>query len=716
METRFTTCTFCDGGCRLRVEIDDGGKRSIFPANPNRPALCSKARKVDEYRFHPDRIVKPLKNIGVRGEAQWAEVPWDEALDEIAQRLQQVIAAYGPEAVAFAEDPLNHGYGGITRRLMNYIGTPNYTAPQELCMGNTAQVHRAVYGWFAKAAWDKTDCIVYFGQDRDMERWPAEYLELKAALKRGAKLIVVDPRLSGTAKLADYHVPIRYGTDAALLLSWINVIIEEELYDRRFVEKQCFGFEGLRVRASAYPPERVADICNISADLIRETARTYAQSDYAIIPWGVVADMQVNSTSVIHAQCILRAICGFLNVSEMVAGPALGGLGNAQVAAFDKLGGKQRAKQLGRDMHPLLTFAASELYTGANARFGIGYVPDILAESNACDPSSLFKAMRGEGPYDVKAIIVAANNTVMSYAGQQGIVDAFMNQSLVVAFENWMSPTAQLADFVLPGDMWAERTVLGPAFDVGPVFTCSQAICEPVGECRSWYFVVNQLADRLGFADAFPWEEEADYCNWRLQQLNVTWNGLLESASKPVFREAPARGRFVTPSGKVELRSSVIEALGFDPLPAYQEPMDPAAETGEYPYVLFAGLRERKSYNTCLHQIKSLRELEPEPQVFINPADAAREGIAEGAWCEVSSSYGRIQLQAHLDDAQPTGTLRIPHGWWKPETKQGLNAGLGGALLYNDGMLFPDKQWNLDGLQGVANLRGGIHGNVRPFS
>lgn len=397
METKYTTCVFCDGGCAVKAEVD-GDDVKVGPANPEMPAICRKAQLVDEYRLHPDRIVHPLKNTGSRGEARWRRIGWDEALDEIAERLSAVVGEYGPEAFAVSEMPLNMGFGGITRRLMNLIGSPNYIAPVALCMGNTAQVHRAVYGWFAFGDWARADCVVYFGQDRDGERWPAEYLGLRGVLARGGTLIEIDPRETETAKLAQHHLHIRYGTDAALALAWINVIIEEGLYDKAFVEEWCIGFDELRERAAAYAPDRTAEICGITADEIRTTARIYAGAEAAIIPWGVVPDMQVNSTSLIQAQCILRAICGFLGKSERVLGPAVGGVMNAQIADYARLPQGQRDKQLGADAHPMLTFRASDLYREATARFKVPYEPDIIAQSCACDPASLFAAMRGEGP------------------------------------------------------------------------------------------------------------------------------------------------------------------------------------------------------------------------------------------------------------------------------------------------------------------------------
>lgn len=710
-EVKFTTCGFCDGGCRLAARLVDG-RLALAPADPAMPAICSKTRIVDEYRTHPDRLLHPLKNVGERGEPVWERVTWDEALDDIAARLICVIDEYGPEAVCFNETPGNIGQGGITRRLMNCIGTPNYTCPMQLCVGNTAQVHRAIYGWWAVGNWDVADCIVYFGQDRGPERWPAEHLKLKAALARGAKLIVVDPRLTDTAKLADFHLRIRYGTDAALVLGWLNVIIGEGLFDKAFVEERCIGFEELRERVALYPVDQMAEVCGVDAELICTTARLYATSRAALIPWGVVPDMQVNSTSLIQAQCIMRAICGFLGTSEIVFGPSTGAVTASQLEAAELLSHEQRRKQLGINEHPLLTFRASELYREANERIGVTWEPDIATQSCAAIPPDLWRAMRGEGDYLVRATFCAGNNTVMSYAGQQGIVEGFMKQDLVVVFDHWMTPTAQLADYVLPGDMWTERAALA-CLEVAPVFAASSQLQEPLGECRNWYDVVKGLADRLGFSEQFPWATACDLYDWQLAPLGLTFAELEAQAPVPAMNQLPGAGGFVTPSGKVELKSSVLEALKLDPLPNWFEPTDFGAFGDDYPYVAYAGTRDNKSYNTNLHQIASLRAIEPEPLLLINPVDAEAEGLVSGEWCRVESAYGAIELVVRADEAQPAGTVRIPHGWWKPEEPQGLSAGLSGAMRHNDGMVFPDEDWNLDPAQGVPNLRGGIRVRVR---
>jgi anaerobic selenocysteine-containing dehydrogenase len=322
--------------------------------------------------------------------------------------------------------------------------------------------------------------------------------------------------------------------------------------------------------------------------------------------------------------------------------------------------------------------------------------------------------MRSGRPYPVKAFFSLANNTIMSYAGMQGIIDAFMNQDLVVVFDTFMTPTAQLADYVLPGDTWSERDVLGPPFDVAPAYTIAQKLIEPKAHCKDYYFVVKGLADRLGYTNLFPWKDSFEYFDWRLAPLGLDFNSAQEKPAIPL--KPAAMGRFLTPSGKIELRSSVLEALGYDPLPYYCEHAEPGIDEALYPFIAFAGSRDKCSYNTARHQMPALRTREPEPELYINPDDLAALALADGQWVKVSSTSGSIELIVRPDDRQPVGTARIPHGWWKPETSPGLTAGLSSAMLHNDGMLFSDAEWNLDPEQGLANLRGGIRVTISATS
>ena len=194
--------------------------------------------------------------------------------------------------------------------------------------------------------------------------------------------------------------------------------------------------------------------------------------------------------------------------------------------------------------------------------------------------------------------------------------------------------------------------------------------------------------------------------------LSTTWAEACDTPAQPL--QPLAFGQFLTPTGKVELKSTVLEALGCDPLPYY---VDIHAEADEahaagYPYEIFAGAREEANYNTNLHQIDFLRKRALEPELYINPADAHRENLTDGQWARVGTAHGAIELRTRIDEAQPAGTLRIPHGWWKPELNPGAATGYSGAEYHNDGILFGDEPDMLDAEQGLANLRGGVYAKV----
>ena len=257
------------------------------------------------------------------------------------------------------------------------------------------------------------------------------------------------------------------------------------------------------------------------------------------------------------------------------------------------------------------------------------------------------------------------------------------------------------------------RDSMGPMFDAAPITTFSQAFCKPQGECRDWYYVLKGLADRLGIGHALPWEDRYELYDYRLSAADTTWS---QSSCQPAIPRRPlVPGSFLTPSGKIELASSVLETLGCDPLPFYADPTEPDADAEAYPLVVFAGARDKASYNTNHHQMQALREREPEPEAYINPVDMDRYAVSDGAWVTVSTRHGSIRLIARADARQPEGTLRVPHGWWKPEKPQGLDEGLGSSCLHNDGMLFSDQTWNLDHAQGLPNLRGGIRASIAPI-
>lgn len=710
MPQKKVLCSSCDIYCQVLVEANDD--RSIHvkatDPRPGRANICMKGVHAPEGFDHPERIRYPLKRVGSRGSNNWQRVSWNEALDDIADRLKKIMAKHGPEALAVSQSPWNiQTDNGMTRRFMNLVGSPNWISGVALCAGNTAAINRMVYGWYPYPDYPKTNCIVLFGHNPWKHSWTPVYNAIRQAQARGAKLIVLDPRRSENAELADIWLPLRVGTDAAMCLGWIDVIVDEGLYDRDFVDRWTVGFDALRERIKEYPLDRVAEITGVAPEQIAKAARLYAMSGPAVIPWTPITDQQRNSTSAIRLQAILRALTGNLDVpgGEILHGFHPSIVSETELELHDVLPDAQKAKQLGADSHPAFTYRGSAPLGEATKRvWGHAYA-NIVGGSYMAVPSAVFRAMADERPYPVKAFISLANNTVMSFANMQLIFRALMNQELVVAFEHMMSPTAQLADYVLPGDSWLERPALSDGFGWTAIVRTSQQVFPPQGECRNVYDLWKGLADRLGLGERFPWANVAAVLDHRLKHHDQPFEEFATKypvhMEKTLYKKYEESG-FATPSGKVELYSSVLESLGFDPLPYYREAEPP---TDEYPLMVFTGIREPEYFQTGHRHIPSLRNRNPEPHVFLNPKDALVAGLRDEDWVEVRTRQGGCIGRVAIRPDLPPGLVRFPHGWWKPETTQGAQH-LSSAWLHADAQICPDDSDYLDLEQGVPHFRG----------
>ena len=444
------------------------------------------------------------------------------------------------------------------------------------------------YGWYPRGDLLKTRCIVLFGHDPRRHSWTIEYKTIRTAQAAGAKLIVLDPRKSENAEAADIWLPLRAGTDAAMTFGWLNVIIEEELYDKDFVRDWTVGFDAFAERVREYPLDRVADITGVDAELIERAARMYATAKPAAIPWSPITDQQISRTSAIRLQCALRAITGNLDVKggEMFAGFNPGVRSDTEVEMHHRLAHAQHAKQLGADEFPVFTYRGMEPLGDATEQVWGHRYANLVGGCYMANPAAVFKAMTDGKPYPVKAFFALANNTLMSFANTNRIHKALMNQDLIVAYEHMLTPTAQLADYVLPGDAWLERP--------GMMAGISDRAVDAPGECRSIVYFWCELARRLGLSEYFPWRTEEELLDYRLEPGRTTWAEVVATGSLPKA-ENPERKYekhgFATPSGKVELHSAVLEGFGFDPLPYYREP---PRRSGRFPLTMFIGLPQRR--------------------------------------------------------------------------------------------------------------------------
>lgn len=708
--TRKTLCASCDIACSVVTEVKQG--RVVRVRSSDNPLfkdnICMKGIVAPKGFAHPKRLMFPLKRVGERGSGQWQQVSWDDAMRDIGERLGGIIAEHGPEAWAVATSQWNTGTDtGLGRRLMNHVGSPNWISGVALCAGNTAAINRMTYGWFPFPDIPATNCIVLFGHNPKRHSWVPIYNQIRRAQARGAKLIVLDPRRSESAERADLWLPLRAGTDAAMCLGWLKVILDEKLYDARFVADWTVGFDALRERVDEFPLSRVAEITGCDAGMIREAARMYATGGPSIIPWTPVTDMQRNSTSAIRLHSILRAVCGFLDVpgGEILQGFHPEVTSESEIEMHEALAPAQKAKQLGADTHPAFTYRGQEKLTGPCKRVWSHEYANQITGCFMANPSATFRAMAGEGPYPVKAFFVLGNNTVMSFANMPLILRAMMNQDLVVVHEQFLTPTAQLADYVLPADSWLERPWLTDSFGWSSTYRPSQKSMEAPGECLSTFEFWKRTAVALGRGEVVPWNTLEDLYDDRLRRTGMRFEEFAESHEVlfgPLEYRKYEKTGFATPSGKVELASSVLEDLGFDPLP-YFRPDPPAAPA--YPLTMFTGVREDEYFQTGHRHIPELRARKPEPTLFVSPRTAADCGIVEDEWVAVVNPTGRIRIQVGVRENMPDGLVRIPHGWWKPETAQGRDC-LSGALEYADAQLCPDDADYLDREQGIPHLKG----------
>lgn len=708
-DTKYSVCTICDIGCQLRTQVKDGKvDKMIAHDNPMLAKnVCYKGIAAPHIHNHQDRLTVPLKRVGERGEDKWEEISYEQAMDEIAEKLKTVVAEHGPESFAVSTSGWNTQTTHSTdRRFMNLLGSPNWISGVSLCAGNTAAVNRLTYGWFPMSDFANTNCIVLFGHNPRKHSWTPIYNAINAAKSRGAKVIVLDPRVSDQAETADLHLSLRAGTDAAMCLGWLKVIFDEGLYDKAFVKDWCTGFDELKARVDEYPLERVEAITGVDRSLIAEAARMYASADGAVIPWTPITDQQISSTSAIRLHSILRAVTGNLDVE---GGETLSGFNEAyipesEIGLHEALSNEQKAKQLGFDDHPAYTYRVAEMLKEPTERvWGFPYA-DIVMGCQMANPTNVFRAMATGDPYKVKAFFVLGNNALLSYPNQHQILKGLMNQDLIVAHEIFMTPTAMLADYILPGDVFSERNHVADAWSWTTRLSLSQKAVEPPEQASSTFEFWRDLAHRFGFSAEFPWESLEDMLDYRLSRSNRTFKDFEQStfmeAQPPAFQKYRKTG-FATPSGKVELASSILRDLGFDPVPYYRE--GPALEK-DYPYAVFTGVREDSFFQTGQRNIEVLRARTPSPKLFIHPIDAAKEHLVDGDWASLQTPTGEVRAKISVQASMKTGHIRVPHGWWYPELRG--QQPLAGAFISSDAVLCSDDDEFLDYEQGIPHFKG----------
>jgi len=649
-----TVCRSCHGACGVIAHVKDG-KVVKVEGDPDSPishgTMCAKGLAITQLAYHPDRILHPMKKVGEKLSGKWERITWDEALDTIANKFQSVIDEYGPEYIVVGQGT-GRDYESHLYRFANQLGTPNVLTAGHFCYVSRVSSSLITCGNLPVVDYyvNEPKCIVIWATN-PMWTNPDEYTgeNFMRALKNGVKLINIDPRKSFYAGRADLWLQIRPGTDGALAFGFHHVIIEEDLYEKDFVENYIHGWDAFKERVMKdYPLEKVQEITWIDKELIREAARMYATTKPAAIQWGVPTEETNNCTDFTRTAIGLMGITGNLDTpggNALFVNPP-----TRTVAEFGRhkdLSKEVLAKRLGGEQFKL----------GARVAF--------------INPKKAWDSIVFGEPYQLKAGLLCGTNPVVSRANAREAYEALKKIGFLVVIDHFMTPTAELADIFLPAGTWLEQNHVADNWKRHGYAFARQKCCE-IGEAWQDHKIFQELGKRMG-QEWWPTVEDA--LDYLLEPSGLTFEEFKEKGylqGEMVYHKYRERG-FSTPTRKVELWSTILEKWGRDPLPKYVEVPESPYSTPEvakkYPYIFNSGLRTPTYFHSAGRMIPLLREIRPDPIVEIHPETAKKHGIEDGQWVYIESPRGRIKQRAKLYDGIDPRVVTSEHGWWYPEIK-----------------------------------------------
>lgn len=663
-----TVCQGCHSECGVLVDVVEGKVTKIRP-DPDHPSsrgfICIKGSNYAHFTYHPDRLKYPLKRIGEKGEARWKRISWDEALDEIAEKLTEIREKYGASSIGTFNGTAPRESLFACRLLASALGTPNVISTDlHICFAPSMVAEIATVGHTVMQEvgpdYLNSKCILVCGGNPLVSHPPRGRDLLEGVRKNNAKLIVIDPRKTHLASYADLWLQVRPGTDVALALAMLHIIISEELYDKQFVEKYCYGFSDLKEHIKTYTPEKVAEITWLNAADIRQAARLYATTKPATIHHRVAVEHNLNSTQTDRALIIMAAITGNIGVKggNLLPTPIKGYIPTGKIVReFCTLPLEIAKSRIGGEEFPLIS--------GPEAIFL--FVHSALAA----------KAMLYKKPYPLKALFVAGANPIVNMQNTRRTWEAFKSLDLLVVSDFFMTPTAELADYVLPSTTWLERDECCDEQYMNCI-SARQKVIDPLFESRDDIQMVIDLVKRIPWADRkyLPWESVKEFNDFRLKGMDITFDEFKERgyiAVEPSYKQYEKKG-FDTPTGKVEIYSTIFEKYGYPPLPIYVEPRESPFSTPEllkeYPYILITGGRSIEYFHSEGRQINPLRKLLPDPQIEIHPEAADREGIKNGDWVWVETPQvkgQRVRFKVKITANIDSRVVHAQHGWWFPE-------------------------------------------------
>lgn len=659
-EVKSTTCYECDANCLFDVTIDTNTNRAVkVEGLPN----CPRGQMQLDRQYHPDRLLYPLKRVGEKGSGEFERISWDEALDTIAHELQKTKDKHGAPTVGF--------FAGYTKearpqlqRLAHAFGSPNYLTESGCCFSATMVAEKLTYGYKIKTTSTiespKTECVLVWSTNASGSIPPFENHHL-AQKKKGRKMIVVDPRRTETAELADIHLQIRPGTDGALALGFHHLIFKNGWHDQAFLDEWANGVDAFRDYIQDFPPEKVAAICGIDETDLHAAVEMFATTLPAQIAMSPTSTVQHSNGFQNHrAMILLSAVTGMIDReggnrffnNKVLPKP---------IELFDVCV-NELPPRIGDEVFPIWT----KYWPAAQSML----MPDCILEGK---------------PQPMHALLAMGINTAM-WADSKRMEHALGQLDFFAVSDFFHNPATSQADIVLPAATSLERPALiaypGCAYQ-GEVKYRHQAL-PPRGEAKADGEIFLELGVRLGMADEFwngdleaSWAEMAEGLPddvrkgaYENPEGVTVYSPVIEELVEKGFLDADRQWRingFKTATGKIEFDSVELKEQGYDGLPIYKEPAESPLSTpdllDDFPLVLTSGGRQKYFTHSQQHNIDSALDADPYPRVQIHPDDAAARGINTGDHVEIRSQRGAVQFRAEVTDIMKRGVVHCFHGW-----------------------------------------------------
>jgi len=659
-----TFCDICFWKCGAIAYVKDGELWKI-EGNPDDPLsngrLCPRGTGGVGAHYDESRLKAPLMRKGPRGKEEFVEVTWDEAFDFIAKKMKKIKADYGPESMAL----FSHGIGGaFLKHLMKAYGTPNLTAPSfAQCRGPREVGFDLTYGDVIgspeRTDIENTKCLVLLGSHLGENMHNTQVQEFSHAIEKGATIITVDPRFSVAAGKAKHYLPIKPGTDMALLLAWMNVIVAEKLYNKNFIDKNAFGFEQFEYEIAQYTPEWAYIETTIDPEVIRETAREMAR--YA-------------PATIIHPGRHTTWYGDDAQRSRAVA------LLNALMGNWGKKGGLYNPYNLSIPRYPYPKYPKSEKGSADNPNHKYPF-----AEGEKLSTGLREATITGK-PYPIKGWFVYGTNLTQALPNTQETIDAIQKLDLMVVVDVVPSEIAGWADVVLPESVYVERydELNTPLFKESFVALRQPVVEAPNDQKPNWW-MAKKIGEKLGLQKYFPWKNVEEYLDTRLKSAGLSLSelqkkGVIKGPKESIYLGENEEPEFYTPSGKIEFYSHKLKEAGFDPIPKYSKPEEPPAG---YFRLLFGRAPIHTFSKTQSNRY--LYDLMDENEVWLNADVAKRIGVKNGEYVKLKNQDGVVSNKVKIKATERirTDCVYMVHGFGQRSKmyRQTFNKGASDAQL-----------------------------------